>query len=192
MDEINKGTFRSDLYYRISTYPIFIPPLRLRREDIPLLAAHFLSDYNMKNPKSNKRLSREAINLLLMYDFPGNVRELVNETERSATMAHNSNLILPEHLSDKIRETQDYHTSYDPLTLKGKGKLHEMVEELEKKAIENALMQCNGNKTKVASELGLSRLGLRKKMIRYGLQDRKSITGDQHLFAVTDGSDIDL
>jgi len=173
LDEIQKGAFRSDLYYRISTFPVDIPPLRLRREDIPLLAAHFLSRYNKKNPKTNKRLSREAINLLLMYDFPGNVRELGNEIERAATIANNSDLILPEHLSERIRETQDNHSDFEGTLLKRRGKLTEMVEKLERKVIENALIRYKGNKTKAASELGLSRLGLRKKMIRYGLQDKE-------------------
>ena len=172
LDGIKEGTFRSDLYYRISTFPIFVPPLRVRREDIPLLAAHFLSMYNKKNSKANKRLSREAINLLLLYDFPGNVRELENEIERSATMANNSDLILPEHLSERIREIQDSQSKSKGLLLRGRGKLTEMVEELERKVIENALIHHKGNKTKTASELGLSRLGLRKKMVRYRLQDK--------------------
>ncbi|MEE8380502.1 MAG: sigma-54 dependent transcriptional regulator [Thermodesulfobacteriota bacterium] len=173
LDEIKKGTFRSDLYYRISTFPITVPPLRLRREDIPLLAAHFVSNYN-KNQKENKRLSREAINLLLLYNFPGNVRELENEIERAATMANNSELILPEHLSDRIRATlNDNQLDNENLSLEKRGKLKKMVEEFEKKAIESALTHYKGNKTKAASELGLSRLGLRNKMIRYGSQDGK-------------------
>jgi len=171
LNEIKKKTFRSDLYYRISTFPINVPPLRLRREDIPLLAAHFLSHYNKRNRETNKRLSHEAINLLLMYDFPGNVRELENEVERAATMANKNNLILPEHLSERIREIQDNQPESEGPLLKRRGKLTEMVEELEKKVIANTLIHHKGNKTKVASELGLSRLGLRKKMVRYGLQE---------------------
>ena len=169
---IKEDSFRSDLYYRISTYPISIPALRIRREDIPLLAAHFLSKGNRKNPGANKRLSREAINLLLLYDFPGNVRELENEIERAAAMAHNSNLILPDHLSDRIRETQ-YNTSEFEVPFANKGgKLREMVEHLEQGVIEKTIIHHKGNKTKTAAELGLSRLGLRKKMIRYGLEDK--------------------
>lgn len=169
---IKEDSFRSDFYYRISTYPISIPPLRIRREDIPLLAAHFLSQGNKKNPGANKRLSREAINLLLLYDFPGNVRELENEIERAAAMAHNSDLILPDHLSDRIRETQ-YNTSEFKVPFANKGgKLREMVEHLEQEVIEKTIIHHKGNKTKTASELGLSRLGLRKKMIRYGLEDK--------------------
>jgi len=168
---IKEDAFRSDLYYRISTYPISIPPLRIRREDIPLLAAHFLSQGNRKNPGANKRLSREAINLLLLYDFPGNVRELENEIERAAAMAQNSDLILPDHLSDRIRETQ-YNTSEFEVPFSNKGgKLKELVAQLEQEVIEKTIIHHKGNKTKTASELGLSRLGLRKKMIRYGLED---------------------
>jgi transcriptional regulator with PAS, ATPase and Fis domain len=169
---IKEDAFRSDLYYRISTYPISIPPLRIRREDIPLLAAHFLSQGNRKNPGANKRLSREAINLLLLYDFPGNVRELENEIERAAAMAQNSDLILPDHLSDRIRETQYSTSEFEvPFAKKG-GKLKELVEQLEQEVIEKTIIHHKGNKTKTASELGLSRLGLRKKMIRYGLEDK--------------------
>lgn len=171
--EIEKKVFRSDLYYRISTYPIAVPPLRLRREDIPLIAAHFLSKYNKNNFNAHKRLSREAINLLLLYDFPGNVRELENEIERAATMATNSDLMLPAHLSDRIKDTQYKHSDFEKHLLQKRGKLSEMVKELEKRAIEISLNRHRGNKTKVAVELGISRLGLRKKMTRYGLQDKR-------------------
>ncbi len=173
LGEMKEGLFRSDLYYRISTFPISLPPLRLRREDIPLLAAHFLSLYNRESSKTNKRLSREAINLLLLYDFPGNVRELENEIERAATLANESELIFPEHLSEHIREVQHNPSEIGQSLAKRKGKLSEMVEELERKVIEDALIHHQGNKTKAASEIGLSRLGLRKKMIRYGLQYKK-------------------
>ncbi|MBW2222588.1 MAG: sigma-54-dependent Fis family transcriptional regulator, partial [Deltaproteobacteria bacterium] len=139
------------------TFPISLPPLRLRREDIPLLAAHFLSLYNRESSKTNKRLSREAINLLLLYDFPGNVRELENEIERAATMANESELIFPEHLSDHIREVQHNPSEIGQSLVKRKGKLSEMVEELERKVIEDALIHHQGNKTKAASEIGLSR-----------------------------------
>ena len=173
LHEIERGTFRSDLYYRISTYPISVPPLRLRREDVPLIAAHFLTSYNKKNPSQHKRLSREAINLLLMYDFPGNVRELENEIERAATMATGSDLILPAHLSDRIKDARNNHSDLEESLLHKRGKLVEMVEELEKRAIDSSLNRHRGNKTKAAKELGVSRLGLRKKMTRYGLQDKK-------------------
>ncbi len=172
-DEIQGGTFRSDLYYRISTFPISIPPLRFRREDIPLLATHFLTQCNRKNRGTNKRLSREAINLLLLYDFPGNVRELQNEIERAAAMASKNDLILPEHLSERIRETQSTNQELGVSVAKRKGILAEMVAELEREAIEKTLIQHSGNKTKTASQLGLSRLGLRKKMIRYGLENKE-------------------
>jgi two-component system response regulator HupR/HoxA len=170
-DEIQGGTFRSDLYYRISTFPISIPPLRLRREDIPLLATHFLTQCNSKNRGTSRRLSREAINLLLLYDFPGNVRELQNEIERAAAMANKSDLILPEHLSERIRETQGTVQGTGVPGSKRRGLLAEMVAELEREVIEKTLLQYSGNKTKTASQLGLSRLGLRKKMIRYGLEN---------------------
>jgi two-component system response regulator HupR/HoxA len=102
------------------------------------------------------------------------VRELENEIERAATMANNSELILPEHLSDRIRATlNDNQLDNENLSLEKRGKLKKMVEEFEKKAIESALTHYKGNKTKAASELGLSRLGLRNKMIRYGSQDGK-------------------
>ena len=169
--EIQGGNFRSDLYYRISTFPISIPPLRLRREDIPLLAAHFLAQCNRKSQKRNKRLSREAINLLLLYDFPGNVRELQNEIERAAAMASTSDLIIPEHISERIREANYTNSDLETPLFKRRGKLTEMVAQLEREVIEKTLIHHQGNKTKTASNLGLSRLGLRKKMIRYGLED---------------------
>jgi two-component system response regulator HupR/HoxA len=116
-----------------------------------------------------------------MYDFPGNVRELENEIERAATMANKGDLILPEHLSERISAAHDHHTILEDPSLKKRGKLTEMVEDLEKKVIEDALVRHKGNKTKTASELGLSRLGLRKKMVRYEMIDKKFPLSESNL-----------
>ena len=101
------------------------------------------------------------------------MRELENEVERAATMATDSDLILPAHLSDRMKDTRDTPSDLEDSLLQKRGKLSEMVKVLEKRAIEIALNRHRGNKTKVAAELGISRLGLRKKMTRYGIQDEK-------------------
>ena len=90
-------------------------------------------------------------------------------------MANNTDLILPEHISERIRSMHCNSPEFEALPFSGKGKLVEMVESLERKLIENALIKHKGNKTKAALDLGLSRLGLRKKMIRYGMEDKNSI-----------------
>jgi DNA-binding NtrC family response regulator len=132
--------------------------------ELKVIVKRALEHYEME--RENKRLYQEL----------QKAHKLENEIERAATMANESELIFPEHLSEHIRETQHNHSEFDLLLAKRKGKLSEMVEELERKVIEAALIHHQGNKTKAASEIGLSRLGLRKKMIRYRLEDAKILT----------------
>jgi len=129
--------------------------------ELKVIVKRALEHYEME--RENKRLYQEL----------QKAHKLENKIERSATMANGSELILPEHLSERKREVQHNHSEFDASLAKRKGKLSEMVEELERKVIEDALIHHQGNKTKAASELGLSRLGLRKKMIRYGLHYKK-------------------
>jgi len=130
--------------------------------ELKVIVKRALEHYEME--RENKRLYQEL----------QKAHKLENEIEKSpATMANESELIFPEHLSDHIREVQHNLSEIGQSLAKRKGKLSEMVEELERKVIEDALIHHQGNKTKAASEIGLSRLGLRKKMVRYGLQYKK-------------------
>ena len=161
-DYVANGRFREDLFYRLNVFPIRLPPLRERAEDIPILANHFIKKYIQNTKKSVKGLSREALQCLEAYRFPGNVRELENEIERAIAMAEDGELIEVSHLSGKIRNMACSG-------LKIQGTLKQMVETLEKSVLSQTLEKHGSKKTKVAKELGLSRYGLMKKMQRYGL-----------------------
>jgi transcriptional regulator with GAF, ATPase, and Fis domain len=162
--DVKEGRFREDLFYRLSVFPIELPPLRNRSGDIPLLAMHFMREFSRKNEKPIRGISPQALACLSMFTFPGNVRELQNEMERAVAMAPEGKFIEIEHLSDKLR--QEACTTKRPVL---QGSLKEMVEVLEKSVVLEALQRHQGNKTRVAEELGLSRFGLMKKMQRYGI-----------------------
>jgi len=164
-EEVREGSLREDLFYRLSVFSIKLPPLRERLGDMPLLANHFVRKFSKKSKKSIKGVSKEALECLITYPFPGNVRELENEIERAVAMSADGNLIEVSNLSDKIRS----RLVTEPPWVKLQGSLKEMVEELEKSVLIRILEKHGGNKTNVAKELGLSRNGLMKKMKRYGL-----------------------
>jgi DNA-binding NtrC family response regulator len=159
-----EGKFRWDLYYRINVCPIYIPPLRERKEDIIPLAEHFISEFNVKFRKNIKGLSKEARNLFLNYSWPGNVRELKNAIERAM-----------------IFEEDDYlSTKYLPIKLnhihvKKEALLFEFpetgisLEEVEKQLVIKSLELAKGNKTKAAKLLGISRDALRYKIKKFNL-----------------------
>lgn len=164
-EDVREGKFRKDLYFRLSVFPIELPPLRRRHGDIPLLASVFLQEFSVKNHKTIKGIAPRAMDYLAKYPFPGNVRELQNEMERAVAIAEDGQYIDVRHLSQKICSEVGEQTP--PYMLQGA--LKEMVETLEKAALKEALAKHAGNKTRAAEELGLSRFGLMKKMQRYGL-----------------------
>jgi transcriptional regulator with GAF, ATPase, and Fis domain len=164
-DYVREAKFREDLFYRLNVFPIRLPPLRERAEDIPLLANHFLKKYTENSARSVKSISQEASRCLASYPFPGNVRELENEIERAIAMAEGAKTIEALHLSEKIRS----HTELACHGTQFQGTLKEMVETLEKSVLSRSLQKNGGNKSRMAKELGLSRYGLMKKMQRYGL-----------------------
>jgi Nif-specific regulatory protein len=164
-EKIREESLREDLFYRLSVFTIKLPPLRERAGDIPVLADHFVRKFGKKSKKSIKGVSKEALECLITYPFPGNVRELENEIERALAMTADGNLIESTNLSDKIR----FRLVTESPRVKLQGSLKEMVEELEKSVLMRILEKHGGNKTKVAKELGLSRNGLMKKMKRYHL-----------------------
>jgi transcriptional regulator with PAS, ATPase and Fis domain len=165
-DDVKQGRFREDLYYRINVFAIKIPPLRDRVGDIPILAQHFIKKFNKKNHQAVRGVSRAAAQCLATYPFPGNVRELENEIERSMAMAEDGGFIEVSNLSEKIRSK----SAIGVCELKESGTLKDMVEALEKVLLVQTLETYNGNKSRVARHLGLSRLGLSKKLKRYGME----------------------
>lgn len=157
-EEIKAGNFREDLFYRIGVLEIQIPPLRQRKNDIALLATHFLAEKEKQIGRTLAGFLPETLKLLQHYDWPGNVRELENEIERIVTLADDGEYIDEQHLSSHI--AGEASTEFDEeLILEN---LRDAVDRLERKMINKALMQCNGNKSEVARILGLSRLGLQK------------------------------
>jgi len=164
VDLVKKGLFREDLFYRLNVIKVEMPPLRERREDTPLLARHFLQEYAESTKTPAKTLSAEAEALLVEYGWPGNVRELENEIRRLVVLSGSSPIITGEFVSSQIQEAP--HPSVISIPEKPY-RLQDVVEDIENKLILNALEKSGGNKSKTARILGLSRDGLRKKMIRY-------------------------
>jgi Nif-specific regulatory protein len=166
LEEVKKGNFRDDLYYRVQVFPIKLPPLRERKEDIPLLAAHFLEKFAEKLNQPIARLTPWALDLLVQFDWPGNVRELENEIERALTLAGGDREIQAGYLSEKITGTvgQDAVTQVDGMTL------HDAVERMELQMVTRALGDAGGNRSKAARILGLTRQGLLNKIARYKIE----------------------
>lgn len=162
---IKQGSFREDLFYRLNVVKIQIPPLRERREDIRPLVEHFVERYARENGKKIEGLSKEALDLLVRYDYPGNVRELENIVERAVVIARGS-VIQSEDLPFNLRPTREPSQEYVP----GKAGLRAAVEALEKRLIEKAMAEANSNQTKAARLLGLSERMLRYKLKKYGLK----------------------
>ncbi len=144
--EIKNGRFRQDLYYRLNVVSLTMPPLRLRRQDIPLLANYFVTKYSQKCKRKVSGISKEALDLLANYDFPGNVRELENAVERAIVLG-NSDIILPDDLPESILESSNFEM---PLM-----EYQKAVNEMKQNLILKTLRQTNGNYTEAAKILGL-------------------------------------
>ncbi|MFZ0392171.1 MAG: sigma-54 dependent transcriptional regulator [Calditrichia bacterium] len=160
---IAAGRFREDLFYRLNVFPIRIPPLRERREDIPLLAEHFLKKYSMKIKKSIPGFEPSALKQLTTRELPGNVRQLENIIERAVALGENGQRIRPEDLADGPSASGISRQVQLP---EGES-LREVVENMEQRMITAELRRQGGNITRTARELGLSRVGLQKKLKRY-------------------------
>ena len=161
--ETLSGRFREDLFYRLNVFPVEIPPLRERREDIPLLADHFLSRNADRSGLVPAALSGEALKALCAYDWPGNVRELENEIERARVMCAPDSEIALEHLSDRFAANGQARSP------RRDGALRDAVSAVEREMIEAALEQCGGNRTRMAKRLGITRYTLLQKMKAFGM-----------------------
>ncbi|MCP4689883.1 MAG: GAF domain-containing protein, partial [Desulfobacterales bacterium] len=164
-EEVLKGNFREDLYYRINVFPIRLPPLRDRGEDIPFLAAHFLKKYGKKLNRPGARMGPRVVELLARFNWRGNVRELENEIERALTLAGVSGRIKADNLSEKIHMAQKQKRYMK----QPKGTLPQMIERIEKQMVTEALRKSKGNRSEAARNLGLTRQGLLNKVSRYNL-----------------------
>jgi two-component system response regulator PilR (NtrC family) len=167
-EKVKKGEFREDLYYRLNVIPIFIPPLRERREDIPVLINNFIDKYALMFGKEVRTISSYAMELLMNYDFPGNIRELENIIERSVAM-ESSNIILPENLtlsSDTVAGMPNFNIEITDTGID----LGAELEKIEKIIIEKALLRTKGSKTKAAKLLNVTFDSLRYRMEKLGVE----------------------
>jgi two-component system response regulator HydG len=162
-EEISQGRFRTDLYYRLNVIALHLPPLRDRREDVPLLTRFFLERMAEENPDVDApTLSEETMETLLDYDWPGNVRELENALERAAVVAGGSE-IRPGHLPERILEAPK------PRLVQGEPPPNPPMEVIERAYIEWVLRAEDGNKSRAAEVLGIDPSTLYRKLNRYGL-----------------------
>ncbi|HEX9297007.1 MAG TPA: sigma 54-interacting transcriptional regulator [Polyangiaceae bacterium] len=163
--EVAAGRFREDLYYRLKVFPLRVPPLRERRDDIPLLASAFLKRYGAEFGRAVGGFTQQATELLMAYDWPGNVRELQNEMQRVVIELEDNGLVTKELLSARIRQVEGVIARSGA----SKGTLREMMDTVEKYVLLEALREHNHNKTSAAKTLGITREGLHKKLRQFGI-----------------------
>jgi two-component system, NtrC family, response regulator HupR/HoxA len=176
-EEVEAGRFRRDLYYRLRVFPIRVPPLRDRREDVPALAQHFLAKYAGRVGKRIDGFTDEAQALLQAYSYPGNVRELENEVERAVLLADPGQPITPAELSEEIAleaegaASDELHTDVGASASSASTStdLRERTDEFERQQIQAALARHARSKTRAAREIGMTYRGLLKKMQRLGM-----------------------
>ncbi len=177
--QMEKGEFREDLYYRLAVIPVWIPPLRERKADIPILAAHFLKAFSEEKGGRMHSISPEAMDLLRAHDWPGNVRELRNVIQQAAVLGEGG-VLTPEMLPEHIRSLRGRSAATDAAGVTGSGvaaavfggtpqgtlreRLGEFMADHEKRIIKDALEKCGGNRTRAAAMLGISRRSLQMKM----------------------------
>ncbi|MFA4911828.1 MAG: sigma-54 dependent transcriptional regulator [Desulfobacteria bacterium] len=167
-DSVANGALREDLYYRIKVVPIYLPPLRERKEDIPLLVNHFLNRIMKEQEVKAKSISSEALDLLIEYNWPGNIRELENIIARITLLSKNSR-VLPEDLPSNIRGNAKLNLIKEAV-LEGKLSFEKAEAEFERDIILNTLEKTNYVQSKAAELLGISRRILKYKMDKLGIQ----------------------
>jgi DNA-binding NtrC family response regulator len=191
LDEVARENFREDLYYRLNVVPIYLPPLRARREDIPLLVSHFLEIYNEANDRYVVHIQKEAFAAMAKYHWPGNVRELQNVVERCVVMASGDELtldLLPAVMrGDRPGATMpgrggDLDSLARDLVEQGmttagpedENLFERIVNRVERELISQMLAACQGVQLKAAARLGINRNTLRKKLHEHGLEEAES------------------
>jgi DNA-binding NtrC family response regulator len=193
LDEIDAGRFREDLYYRLNVVPIYLPPLRERREDIPLLVEFFLKRYADQNRREVRRVHPEAMRLLRDHDWPGNVRELQNYVERAVILGDGPDLNV-EHLPPQLRGESaprpirarggDLSTLTSELVRQGiraagptANDLHNrIVGQVERELIQQVLQSCERVQIKAAARLGINRNTLHKKLAEFRIDENEAVS----------------
>ena len=176
-DEVIAGRFREDLFYRLNVIGIRLPPLRERKEDVRLLAHHFLEKYSREMGKEITKLSSYAVDLLVKYDFPGNIRELENLIERSVALS-NTNIILPESLAISLHKQIHKrrwiegikNKRYDLDDVENGISLDTVLEEIEKAYVEKALELARGDKARAAELLQINLRSLRYRLDKLSIK----------------------
>jgi two-component system NtrC family response regulator len=161
--QVKEGSFREDLFYRLKVVTMSLPPLRERKEDLSILINHFIDKFATENGKNIQGLTSEARDMLLKYDYPGNVRELVNIIERAVVIARDQYITTDDLPFKSVSFPDDSGKKYS-------GALRESVDELEKKLIVESMEKTQDNQTKAAEILGISERMLRYKLKKYGLK----------------------
>jgi DNA-binding NtrC family response regulator len=168
-EEVQKGNFREDLYYRLYVIPLMLPSLRDRKSDIPFLISHFMEQSNQKNDRSIQEITEEALNMMMGYAWPGNVRELKNMMERMVVLK-GSGEISAQDLPSEIKSTHKYEPS-TTIEISDEGIcLNSAVTEFEKALILQSLEKTKWVKNKAAKLLHLNRTTLVEKIKRHHLQ----------------------
>ncbi|MBN2568543.1 MAG: sigma-54-dependent Fis family transcriptional regulator [Deltaproteobacteria bacterium] len=175
LQDVKDGKFREDLYYRLNVFPIHLPPLRERQEDIDSLADYFLDKFNKKLKRDVTGIDQDVRKFFNSYNWPGNIRELENIIERLVLLTGSSTITI-EDIPPEIRHPAVTDATVAPS--KSGESFKELIksrtEEIEQDIIKRALEECDGNVSKAALQLGISRKGLQLKMIKYDLRRRKS------------------
>jgi transcriptional regulator with PAS, ATPase and Fis domain len=162
-EAVKQGAFREDLYYRLNVVPIRLPPLRERGDDIPLLVDRFLSEFATQHHREPKEVSREAMRLLRLYAWPGNIRQLRNLMERLVITVKDP-AIRPEHLPEEIQASKE-----DARTMIVT--LGSSLEQIEREAIQRTLAEVTNHREKAAKLLGISLRALQYKIKEYGIRE---------------------
>jgi DNA-binding NtrC family response regulator len=185
-EKVAEGTFREDLFYRLNVIRLRVPPLRERRSEIPPMVNYYINHYSARFGKSDVTFTPQTVDLLMVCQWDGNVRQLCNEVQRIIARAVDGEVVTPDHLSPELKRSArpiaTYSnservvpiTSFDavsPFTNLGEGgTLEEAVSKLEMQMIRSSLTRNNWNISRVATELGLTRRGLYLKLSRYGIE----------------------
>jgi transcriptional regulator with GAF, ATPase, and Fis domain/Tfp pilus assembly protein PilF len=185
-DLVAQGKFREDLYYRLNVIRLRVPPLRERRSEIPTIVNYYINHYSAKFGRHDIQITPQAVDLLMVGDWPGNVRQLCNEVQRVVARAENGTVLTAEHLSPELRQMRvptvpPSSVSVLGTTPTGRSEvvpienvsLAAAIEEVERRMISDAMRRHKGNISRVARELGLTRRGLYLKLDRYNLKERE-------------------
>jgi DNA-binding NtrC family response regulator/tetratricopeptide (TPR) repeat protein len=177
-DMVSQGRFREDLYYRLNVIRLRVPPLRERRSEIPTIVNYYVNHYSAKFGRKDIQITPQAVDLLMVSDWPGNVRQLCNEIQRTVARAEDGTIITPEQLSPELKRTSSPTTPSGAASItaipsasvqSAGGTLADALAEVERRMISDALRRHSGNISRAARELGLTRRGLYLKLERHEL-----------------------